>query len=1376
MNRKGTAPAVVWALLILAGILLANYSGLFAVFTPPNTPAPLLSFVNKWYYDPAVPETSSWECVEQSTVLFRTASTTFASSFPIAINEGDNSLVRYSFSASFNTAGLGASGSCDNLGQPVYYGNLLINLSEKGWSLDWSNCPNNIASLRRLSNDEVAVCGYCSSTGRYAYRKYTKGTSGGAISTSVSPENPSNEIVSYTPIKDSGRFTCENGKVVKKFCLYKGNKIFPSIIQDDCSPSLPCIFIRGQNVSGEIRDIVKCSGDYKPNIKVCSSDGKRIHTTDSNGNLITTLCGTNGYNVCSNNACVECKAGTSWCVGNTPTSCINGVITPGTPCPGISTCKVNGTSPDTTAFCSSDFNSSSERCDGNTPQVFSTVIQNWQNKYSFGSCLTSCVMSNGRAVCNNLCSPNTIYCEGAIATLYRCNVSERGNHKVFYNGNALNSQCISLACANPNACASSYAPGREYCFGNQRQIAQESQDPLTGGYIAVNLSVPLCRIGCLVNNVTYKSYCIPIPACQGKPNQNVCKDHFTVGTCNSASDDFTSTIFCPDSLRNEKAFCDGTSTQAVCKVPQAECSGSWGCSVSDNKIFSCTSSGYFNKNDVIENCANLGCYLENNDLPSPFNSQCRNAGGCTGEGYVCSNGVLNDCIIRNGVKDKDSTQYIKGNLNIRCTKGSCQSNSSCEPITRLGTFCESNLLKQAYEDITNLADGKVSIKTLANCNAGCEVKSVNPPLASCKPVRPVGTFCVGSELWRSETDTTRPEYGNTIQTKITDCTYGCETLSANSSICKGPRNRAGRFCGGTSGKELLEAIEDPSFIATGGYRIIKVADCSVSCEENTTLNSARCVEQCRGTTECVGGVIYSCINGALTSPLFTCAELKCQENSNNEATCTDLCSLSELYQCINGNSYKCVENATTKQKVRVLEKVCGTEGCANGFCLSTNKPNSYVCVGEALHSTDANGFKSAQPIKICSQEAPRNGLTPYCSEGYPDCKVCEQNKYICTNNELFQCGNSFTGQKTNVQFCEAGCKSINGQYKCDQLRVSISQNQNFLSNEDVIITGILTGSASGQGIRANYVAKISGPGASDEKIGSTDINGKLAINFGRKPLGSYTVNISFNDYPTRNQVINVKVTNDYRVRLKGDQVITKIPGASPSILIESLDANGEKPDSVVVTSAPLNITASTREESIKGLWSLVVLGPPGTYQIGLSAVKDGVTLSEEKVSVEIRKPQLEIQTNLPSSIKVGKRSFDITVKGPTAQKVTDGISPSRIKATISHSPAVELNLRNLGGGLFTFEYNFAEEGTYTLNVEAEKDDYEPAILSKVVQVSSSGNVQAPPGSDPTSSTQTSPTSSAPVQTDLLSSGNNTFFIIILVLIVFYFLLLNKKGR
>lgn len=1356
MNKRAVEPIMIVFIIIgiIASLFVANQ--FFSTYNPFPTPTELNPNVNKWFYDTAVQQGTTWECNQSTSVSFRTSDLSYQSGYiEYSSSSCGSNLAKYN-----RGTGMSTTNCVGTLGSPIK-----TNLP-KSWTAGSTTFNTHTGggdgTLDLFDGGSyLAVCeDDLDGSGAIYYKYNSAGTTSSAISTDISKEISCGNA----PIQDSGKFTCEGNNVVLKYCVYNSAVVFPSVIQDTCSAGLPCQFLFGQNVPTiGAKDIVKCSGDYKPNLNICSSSpANRLFKTNNLGFLNSPtgeLCGVNNYNVCNggtNGQCVNCKIGTSWCSDSkTPTDCTSGnalgLLVNRTACPGLSYCSTTGTSPDTIASCNSNFFNGQEQCDvaTKTAQVFDSSIQNWKNKYSFGACKTDCIETGSGtskiASCQNLCSSGVNYCEGAIGKLYKCNVSTAGNTKVFYNGNEANSRCLSDTCSDANNCASNYILNWEYCSGldnKQRQKGVNSSlDVLTGGVTKQDLLVSPCTISCIQDNGNpQKTYCQQLANCVGKTDTNVCKDSVTVGTCNSVGDDYSSTQNCQSD--NPRGFCNQpTSGPAFCDIALAECSGTYGCSETDGKIYTCDSNGYFTKTSILDSCNGLGCTGS-----SSVNAQCTDE--CSASGYGCLGGDLFTCTTRTA-NDIDGIQKIKG-TSERCNQGTCN---------------------DAY---------------------------------SCSPTQSLGKRCVGKEIWEGVNDTSVPLDGNVKYSKIRTCNSSCQG-SGTSTSCS-PVRELGSYC---QGNDLMEAINDSTQLENGGIRLQKIVTCNLECQEvNTTY--AKCSNQCDGETECIGNEVRNCNLGVLGTKIFTCDSsdvlpTSCEEGTNLNAKCIDQCSLSNLYSCISGNSWICEKNSTTQQNVLRLYQSCGINQCGiDGLCKSTNKPNSFVCLGdnlEELHSTDANGIFSTLPIKICSvpNEQQRNGLNPYCSEGVGNCTYCQKDSYNClssqTNNSgiKFTCGNEITAEMINPIYCDAGCGKIGTNVYCDDLSISYGptsfgiintagSSNNTLGDIKLLVT--LTGSSSQYAIEnAKISATLSGTTTGSVSNLITDSYGKQTIQFLSVPRGKYNITVSVEGYNVKqfDKTKTVYVTDSFIVSPADVQTIYLIPGFDPTVIIKAVNPNTNAiPDSLIISSYPNNLTTPslTRLNTDNTKWIITFTGASsGKYTIGFKPTQSAVNLKdipEQTIDFQIFKPTLSATLNTPKGITLGKHDYQVQISG---QKYENGIlktgfiKPDSIKGTITfNSKTSDLSLLDQGGGAYLFNYNFVDAGTYSIKIDSTKVGYDSSSISQLVEASSSGTT-APPATDGSGNRTITGIGGTGTTTQI---SNQTWIIIIIVAIGVWLVARRKK--
>jgi len=719
---------------------------------------------------------------------------------------------------------------------------------------------------------------------------------------------------------------------------------------------------------------------------------------------------------------------------------------------------------------------------------------------------------------------------------------------------------------------------------------------------------------------------------------------------------------------------------------------------------------------------------------------------------------------------------------------STQSCAVCTSITSDDKRCDACISGQEYCTSRSGTNGQPSI-----CSNG---QFADKPgygactgLSICQTVNNLASCTVGCVLNQLGCQGVQP----------TICDVPTQTMVVNGPLClnscvDGKCTKV-EGCIGNEGKAICMADGvTKKKCSTDGQSYTETVNCAIAitdgtCQVNPSTLTAECVSpppQCiTGVNTCTGGVIRSCVNGKYSNIIDECNGLGCSTATNK---CTDQCTTLDAYSCYTtAISQVCALNITNNQKYK-QNMQCGVLGCdaVSGKCVKSGSPNSFICIGQDIYGTDSNGFAKTL-IKQCNLEPSVNvepnfqGLKPYCSEGKDNCKVCELNQYICTPTNLYQCGDEILGTKINSQECSAGCVRANNNIYCDQLYGIISATQNFPAENDVVITGTLKGSVSGLPIKeTNYIATLTSIGITAEtKTGKTDVNGRVAIGFGIKPLGEYNILVQFTSFPELIGTFDIKtkVTNDYIIKIEGSATALKIPGKQPKVIVIASKL-GKVPDDIIVSNSG-NLTVNKKPISAQlGRYELELKGEPGIYTIGLKAIESGVSLDEYEIIVEIAKPKLTTRTNIPLSVKSGKKSFDVQIEAPIDELTTGGLVPDIIKATISHSPSTEITLKDLGGGKYTFDYDFKDIGTYTLTITALKAGYESVLYEQQIQVSEKGD-ELPPSVNQ-QPPRTEETEEGVFGDILGSSGlgglSTTKTLILAGAIIFGFYLLRRRKR
>ena len=1378
MNKKAVIPVIVWIVLGIVGLYVAYEVGLFATFTPPHLipEAGAESLVNPWYYDNAL-SNQNYACQQDVKVIWRSTFSPTLNELPsssdfiaFTLSPGSSSLEKhYRLSGGGYTS---QSGSCiEKHGQPIF----------TATGLDF-----------KVYSDMIC---FDRTDGKHNYRKYGSDLGRNPLSFSTDPGQGGNELSISTDIKNEGEFNayCDlaNNRIINQYCGDFGFDLVETCF-------LGCEYVRNQEVGELRRDIVKCAGKYMPNAEFCLGD--RLYSVSSDGDSYAPpedcqvdCLQTTQMNRLTGRApqadCITCGNGWQRCgLNDDVEECFNNQWSLKQDCINTQTCSpIAGQ--DHKAECTSENQPGDERCLVKQPQRMNSLYV-WENNGDV--CDLSCDDSTGDAVCELECSNlDGIRCNSVLAKLEICQNTDRDNDWNAY-PEGTNGECISGSCASSGDSCHPVKPLGRYC--SEGDIWESKLDPskiLDGG--VRQDQVQTCVIGC--EGTGSNTRCIPLTRCDGNFGDTICSlDGQKVELCSNTGETSSVVDNCPVDHATGW-YCSTETGSAVCTEPIPDCDGDTECVGSS--VYSCSN-------------GNLGAEDYSCIPGSDFGLE---GGGCEESNFeavcsdICDSSKPNLCISEDQYSctlDSTTGQFIPTDLKDCSNLGCDEDTGRCAIQCSGEETCDGGVLKECN-------NGVIGIET-DDCNdAGCDTTTdlctnecVSEGDLGCKNNDRYVCRRQSNDQFILEFDIDCPDnLGCDVLTG--DCVHQCET----DPFCSGGVNIRACLTGGIIGgitdecyglgcEEIngfpycideCENTERPSckdgengdsyncVPQDNEQKIYELAETcgSPGCDEDTGL----CIAECAGDSYCSSaGDLRACVDNRRQQQVVD----DCYEKGCDVATdkCIDECELPTTFSCIDGDSYIC-NSQSNEQKLLELYLECGFEGCATstGKC-TAREPNTYVCIGQALHSTDGEGFLSPNPIKICSAEGLRNGLQPYCSEGFEDCKACEQGEYICDSQGLSQCANVFTGERSNLQSCEAGCSQEGGNYYCDQFSAVINSNQNFFTESNIIVEGLLTGTQTEKGIQTPYTAKIEGTGVDQTVSGSSDANGNLAIGFGIKPIGEYVITITLIEFDGT-FIVNSKVTNDYIINLSGAQVVTKIPGVTTKVVIEASDKDGGVPDDVIVSDAPSGVNIVSNPSGISGRWDVEVDGEFGQYSIGLTPIKNDIELDEQFIDIEIRKPILEVTSNVPDSSKPGKETYDINVVGPTAEGVSKGVNPDSITATISHSPSETLTLLDLGGGIYTFEYDFVELGTYTINVVAEKEGYESSSFSEQIQISSSGT-EAPPGAgsggtgagDGGTGDDTGTGDDEP--TDEPTPFDNKTIIIIIIIAAIYFFFLRGKGR
>lgn len=512
--------------------------------------------------------------------------------------------------------------------------------------------------------------------------------------------------------------------------------------------------------------------------------------------------------------------------------------------------------------------------------------------------------------------------------------------------------------------------------------------------------------------------------------------------------------------------------------------------------------------------------------------------------------------------------------------------------------------------------------------------------------------------------------------------------------------------------------------------------------------NSQCNGGCTGAKKYKDGAVYECKDGLLGAQLYNCSGTKA---SNEDGTgCYSECD-PNAKKCEGSYSILCRYNSGSYQYLwNTTGKTYCSQGCndATGLCTGTGVYDNFICVnpgnelGGLIYHTDPQGAIQEATLKDCGSQPKSGGMDAYCTnsvnaawEHDNNCIYCSKDEFLCIDKQLWQCTNPLDATvKGSLKNCEVGCR-LNPN-KCDNLNILIG-NKNFQdtgkNNTDIVASVTLTGSDSGNAVDGVPVTfEISGPNIKTQSASSeTDISGIVEISFGYLPMGNYDAKLKIPVY-NKEQSFIIKVTNNYLISLTGSQVLTKIPGLTGSHPTTELKISKDSsyPSDAKVSTKPEGLTYAvvSKKSGSTGTFNLAVDGEAGTYTIGIQCKDNqGNWLEEQTVDVQLKQASLDVAIVAPTSAKTGSNSYDLTVKGPTTYTGTMAdINPTSLSVTISFNGKDEtVSATNLGAGRYNFNYNFANEGTYTIKVLAKKTGYDDGEATSVIQISSDGTATVP---------------------------------------------------
>lgn len=505
--------------------------------------------------------------------------------------------------------------------------------------------------------------------------------------------------------------------------------------------------------------------------------------------------------------------------------------------------------------------------------------------------------------------------------------------------------------------------------------------------------------------------------------------------------------------------------------------------------------------------------------------------------------------------------------------------------------------------------------------------------------------------------------------------------------------------------------------------------------------------ECFGTDphyECDGGFVKYCVDGFY-------------DNSYTPYYCPDGCSGGEcIAHCVEGTpacgweynvghpetttvSYICVKGEQYRWSPDkwlyewIVNNDCGEFDCDEGMhdCPITVCDGGYwgqekQCVALDLYLCVDNVATTLEyhcPTYLGNSEA-------YCNND--QCKLCELNFMTCENDNLVVCENIEQGYSL-FEDCEWRC--LEGPLECDNIALRDIQGvskQNFYDTEPLKITKKFVGSYSGDGLGSvSFDAELYTD--ADVKLDDrydkvTNSDGSFTVDFDKRQIGSYKVKLMIMGKVF--WVEPILVSNNFVVNIYGEQVLflnkLDIDRIKVSVCKKGTSvATGDciPPSDLTIFTTPENLTVNVEPATVPvGIWNLILMTDlPGIYNVGLTPFWEGTQLEEQFVTLEIRIPTITITTVVPQSISLGTKSYGIT----TTFEAEYLDSTLTATLTTPSGEVVPLVLEILATGKVLWEYNFNEEGTYVLNIEASASGYDTAYFSQQIEVSKSGEATPP---------------------------------------------------
>jgi len=258
---------IYWIIgIIITVVILYNYSNLFTI-SKPLGPGDLDNYIHSYYSPTTTLKTNSEKCTNKniefgSNIAFTTTSLPTGSSLCIYSDKTNLFVTK---------GGSSKTGKCSDLGKDY-----------QRWNM---NIFTKIHLIKTSSG--------------YLFCK--DNSNGKGYSYSILKTNTKICPVKYTstnidlPDEKEGKYFCDSktGRIYLEPCGSKSRQLI-----EECG-YVGCEYANVNIDSGNV-SVVKCKGDYEPNINICSSSDLFKYTTDSKGKLTQTICTSCKKNQCTN--------------------------------------------------------------------------------------------------------------------------------------------------------------------------------------------------------------------------------------------------------------------------------------------------------------------------------------------------------------------------------------------------------------------------------------------------------------------------------------------------------------------------------------------------------------------------------------------------------------------------------------------------------------------------------------------------------------------------------------------------------------------------------------------------------------------------------------------------------------------------------------------------------------------------------------------------------------------------------------------------------------------------------------------------------------------------------------------------------------------